>query len=1102
MKEDLERFLSQLNEPDSAAVKQATAELKTAFKDPAVIPALSAVMTGSQSTQVRQSAAVMLRMRVMKHWEKISPEHRESLKDDVLQAFQQETEHIVRYSLSQLSAALVKHESPDHWPALLNLINQSTKSMNPQDRQGGLLLLSKLLESNPEAFKPHYQQLLDLFDTVLQDLNNPTTTYYCILSLTAITAYTGPDEQNLMKSLVPRVTVSMKHLMKANQDQASEAMDFFDELMGNDLPAVVPHIAEIVHFCVEMGADTSLSDFIRVKALSFIAFLIKMKNKVILNQDLLSPIIQMVFPVLSATPPPDQEDPEDEEQDGENEYGDSLKHFAALIIEKMALYMPPEKLFQQIVPQMQACLSSQNPYEKKAGLVCMAVLAEGCAHYIRTKMLPSMLHTLCHSLSDKSQIVRSAGLVALGQFSEHLQPHVSFYCADLLPLLLGYMSTLNQTKIVHVTKAFFALENFMENLGAEIEPYLPTLVETMLDTLSSTENLKIKRLVVSSLGAIASAAKQLFAPHFMRVIERVKNFLTDTRDEVKFLQMQSLDSLAVMARTVGKDTFRPIVAECVQLGLNIMSAVDDPEMRRSTYALLSALSTVNPHCLIPHLDTITTAMQLSLKCSKGVTVRLKEETQFSLFDDEKEDADTNLESEKDNDENGSDVAGITVENAYIDEKENACEALGEIALNTGAAFLPFLESSFEYVLQMSKYPHDDVRRGAFTALGQFCRTWHNIWKENPTQENHEALQKILSVVFPSFLEAVRKDRERNVVMAVIDSMNSIIKDCQEEALRSPGRLAEISYAIRDVLKKKVSQKMPQKSPEFEAMLQEFAGEGIPLLGSAVPADTFYPYLNELLPLIMNKAKFSCTVTERAFSVGILAELIQSLDDVPAGRVIAGQLSDQLLPVMVDGVQDSDAGVRNNGVFGLGVLTQVAGPLLTEKYPMLLSLFSSMLEKESDRRVIDNICGALCRMIINNMECVPLDQVLPVILSYLPLKRDLEENYFVFTCLAFLYTRNPSLVVHHLKTVVSVAGCVVGTKDLDKGLTFPIVSIVNWYLFSEFLSKTELAGFAETQNTLLLLLRDLAQNHPEEFQGAVSSLAPEQRTALTAVPTRS
>lgn len=90
---------------ESNFLYQATAELKQAFKDPAIIPALCAVMTGSQNPQVsycylfnslsfhsptrrlalmlsfllqvRQSAAVMLRMRVRKHWKKISPDHRE-----------------------------------------------------------------------------------------------------------------------------------------------------------------------------------------------------------------------------------------------------------------------------------------------------------------------------------------------------------------------------------------------------------------------------------------------------------------------------------------------------------------------------------------------------------------------------------------------------------------------------------------------------------------------------------------------------------------------------------------------------------------------------------------------------------------------------------------------------------------------------------------------------------------------------------------------------------------------------------------------------------------------------------------------------------------
>ena len=49
--------------------------------------------------------------------------------------------------------------------------------------------------------------------------------------------------------------------------------------------------------------------------------------------------------------------------------------------------------------------------------------------YLCARLLSSMLQTVCQSLSDSNQVVRSAGLFALGQFSEHLQ--VSFMHAHL-----------------------------------------------------------------------------------------------------------------------------------------------------------------------------------------------------------------------------------------------------------------------------------------------------------------------------------------------------------------------------------------------------------------------------------------------------------------------------------------------------------------------------------------------------------------------------------------------------------------------------------------------------------------------------------------------
>ncbi|KAM9488712.1 importin-4 [Clarias gariepinus] len=1084
MSEELERILSQLTLPDNAAIQQATAELKQAFKDPAIIPALCTVMTGSTNPQIRQSAVVMLRMRVKKHWKKIIPDHRESLKAVVLQAFRQETEHTVRYSLAQLSAVMVKHETPDRWPALFTLLTESTNSNNPQDRQVGLLLLSKVVESNPEPFKPHYKQLLQLFGVVLQDVTNTTALYYCILTLTAITAYTGTEEMNLMRSLIPQLLTALKHLIQADQDQASQAMEVFDELLESEVSIVVPHIAEIVRFCLEVSADVSLSNSLRVKALSCIALLVRLKNKAVIKQKLLAPILQVVFPILSATPAPGEEDPEDEESDDGDEDSERPKHFAAQVIDTMALHMPPEKLFSHVMPLTQACLSSENAYQRKGGIMCLAVLAEGCADHIRTKMLSSMLETVCRSLSDSSQVVRSAALFALGQFSEYLQPEVSKYHAELMPLLLGYLSSLNEGKIGHVTKAFYALENFIENLDDDIQSYLPTLMETMLSALNNSVNLKLKELAVSAIGAIANAAKEMLVPYFPPVIESLKGFLIDTRDEMRPLQTQALDTLSVLARTVGKDVFGPLAAECVQLGLKLTDAVDDPDLRRCTYSLFSAVSTISSESIDPHLTAITTLMLMSLKSTEGVTAHVEEDKQFVLLDDDDDDNDDEGDAvlEEDGENEVEDVAGFSVENAYIDEKEDACDALGEIAFNTGAAFQPFLESSFEQVFGLCDFPHENVRKAAFGALGQFCRAQHKVWQENPTEANRQALHKLLDVVIPCFLEAVKQERERQVVMGVLEAMNSVIKMCKGEALQTPQRLAEVSHAIRDVLKKKTvcqdgggdEGDDDEQQAEYDAMLQEFAGEGIPVLASAVPADTFYSHLNDLLPLIMNKAKSSCTVADRSFSVGTLSETLHSLAGVSGGRAIAEKLSNRLLPVFVSGVKDSDAEVRNNSVFGLGALAQAAGPLISSHYPMMLSVFSNMLVKESDRRVIDNLCAALCRMITSHTEGVPLEQVFPALLDCLPLKEDLEENKTVYSCLAFLYSHNPALVVSHMKPILSAAAQVLGTKDID----------------------------AETQNTLVMLLRDMGQRYSQEFESAVMSLPVEKRTNMTTLVTQS
>lgn len=68
---------------------------------------------------------------------------------------------------------------------------------------------------------------------------------------------------------------------------------------------------------------------------------------------------------------------------------------------------------------------------------------------------------------------------------------------------------------------------------------------------------------------------------------------------------------------------------------------------------------------------------------------------------------------------------------------------------------------------------------------------------------YSALMKLLELVMPVLLETVRTEPEREVAMAIVESMNNVIKSCKGEVFKNPMRLKEVCFVIRDLLKKKV-----------------------------------------------------------------------------------------------------------------------------------------------------------------------------------------------------------------------------------------------------------------------------------------------------------
>lgn len=66
-----------------------------------------------------------------------------------------------------------------------------------------------------------------------------------------------------------------------------------------------------------------------------------------------------------------------------------------------------------------------------------------------------------------------------------------------------------------------------------------------------------------------------------------------------------------------------------------------------------------------------------------------------------------------------------------------------------------------------------------------------------------ALQTALGRVIPCFLQAVNVERERLVVMSVLEALNGVLRNCGAFVLQPPSRLAELCDVIKAVLQRKV-----------------------------------------------------------------------------------------------------------------------------------------------------------------------------------------------------------------------------------------------------------------------------------------------------------
>jgi importin-4 len=772
----------------------------------------------STNPQVRQYSAVLLRKQLAKlrNWQVLPKDQQEAIKQGVAQALVIEPENSVRKAIAMFIGVLVKHEfaKKDQWSMdLLKFIFDNSSSADPKQSELGSSTFAILTDIAPDQFVPHMEAICQMFTAALvatEASGNMTTPaiFNILLGMSHLVPFVlgNTAVEHTYQASVPYVVKALAGFAVQDSYKFIEAFDILENLADDASKLLTPHLKMLMEFCLSVGNNKDIDEGARIKAIAFIGWLVRLKKKMIIKQKLVEPIIRSLFELMSQAP---EVEDEDEEYFGSNEVNTPMTT-ATQTMDVLALHIPPKQLIPTLLELIEPALKTgTNPLSIKASYLCMAVIAEGCSEAICSKYLRPFLDCIKIGITSDNTMIRNAALFALGQFSEHLQPEISQHGEEILPILFEFLHQLcaqlqaGGTEPPHIDRVFYALETFCENLEDALLPHLPVLMDRLFEALSPANSVHLRELALSAVSATANAAKTNMVPYFPRLIEGLKAYMIVTDDEdICTLRSGALDTLAALTRTIGEDNFRPLAADTMNLGLHLLeNSQEDPDLRRSCFNLFASLASVLKSDVAPVLPKIVEAMITSVKSTEGVMSAFSPES-----DDEEngvngsdmpEDNDIDIENSEGEDEDGDELAGFSVENAYMDEKEEAILALMELAEHSGPAFAPFIQTAFEEIYKLINYPNEDIRKSSIDALKQFVITLHQL-------NNTEDAKKALLILIPKLSEIIKTDEERTVVMSALDAFNDILDKMGAASQLVEGQRDAIFSCIMDVFNAKIA----------------------------------------------------------------------------------------------------------------------------------------------------------------------------------------------------------------------------------------------------------------------------------------------------------
>jgi hypothetical protein len=689
--------------------------------------------------ELRQLAAVEARKLVTKHWAALPADQKASLREQLFQFTLNEEVTLTRHSAARVISAIAAQDFEDgEWADLPGFLLQASTSQTTRHREVGTYIIQTVLESVGDSFPGKVSDLYKLFGTTLQDPESAEVRVNTMLALSRLAmlldSEEDPEQVKLFQAAIPGMVQVLKATIDVgDEDNALQAFEVFQTLLGCDNALLQQHFGDLVRFMIELSATTTVEDDYRSQALAFLMQCVRYKKLKVqslrIGEELTLKALQIVTELgdMSA---------EDEDV--------NPARSALGLLDILASSLPPSQVVIPLLKALGGYFSSEDPDYRQAGILSLGMCVEGAPDFIATQ-LHEILPMVLHLLDDPEAKVRGAALNGVARLADDLAEDVGKEHARLIPAMIkNYDLAINNLKgeddevnLTIIRGSCHAIDALIEGLDPEdAAKYVSELVPRF-SKLFNYEDFKCKGAAIGAVGSIASAAEKAFLPYFEGTMSGLSQYvrIKDSQDDLD-LRGVVCDSMGKIASAVGPEAFEPYVLPLMEASEEALH-LDHPRLRETSYILWSTMAKVYEEKFAKFLPGAVKGLQDCLDQEEtDLDFQLGEEAsdlvgsevviqgrkvKVSAATDDDDDDDSDLNEAAMDDDDWDDIGAVT---AVAMEKEIAAEVYGDIITHTRREYLPYLETTVTKLLELIEHSYEGIRKAA---LGTLWRTYACLW---------------------------------------------------------------------------------------------------------------------------------------------------------------------------------------------------------------------------------------------------------------------------------------------------------------------------------------------------------------------------------------